>query len=115
MQRHGYTEGLIGALFLGALLYGIVTLAAENKKALPPLPVSPEMTQKYAARLDELDVEAIEMAYKEQIQVLFAGWMKDATGQPARAMNGAANARNAFIAAMHEIETRQALRQREPR
>jgi hypothetical protein len=113
MQRHGYTEGLIGALFLGALLYGIVTLAAENKKALPPMPVPEEMVNKYAARLAQLDEEAIEAAYKEQIQLLFAGWMKDATGQPERALNGAVNARNAFVAAMHEIETRQASRQRQ--
>jgi hypothetical protein len=54
-----------------------------------------------------LDREAIETAYKTQIEHLFAVWMKDETGQPARAVSGARSARRAFIGAMTEIEKRE--------
>jgi hypothetical protein len=98
-------------LIFGALVFFIFSaIGTEPDHAQPP-PVPPEIVSKYSGRLDTLDVEAIEAAYKTQIEHLFASWMQDATGQPARAVNGAINARQAFFGAMNEIETRQGLRQ----
>jgi hypothetical protein len=102
---------LVGLLLPTAFLYGVFTMAAENSRPPPPLP--PEIVSKYSPRLDKLDMEAAETAYKEQIQHLFSTWMLDATGQPERAVNGALKARRAFLGAMNEIETRQVLHQRE--
>jgi hypothetical protein len=62
---------------------------------------------KYDIRLLELDREAIEEAYKNQIMHLFETWMKDERGQPQRAVTGARQAQRAYIGAMIEIEKRE--------
>ena len=63
---------------------------------------------KWDRRITELDRQAVEAAYAEQIRQLFSVWMKDARDQPDRAINGARQARRAYIAAMTEIEKREA-------
>jgi hypothetical protein len=65
---------------------------------------------KYDDRIFELDKEAAGNAYREQIEHLFATWMK-APGDmaaPQRAAVGARGARKAYIAVMEAIEKREA-------
>jgi hypothetical protein len=66
---------------------------------------------RFAKRLNELDAEAVETAYRTQLTNLFLTWMKDPSGQPARAVVGANQARRAFTAAMTEIEQRKNMRE----
>lgn len=66
-----------------------------------PLPVSV-----FDERLEQIEREALDEAYRGQIMHVFEVWMKDATGQPARALTGARNARRAYVDAMTEIEKR---------
>jgi hypothetical protein len=73
----------------------------EMADSVPPLRRSP-----YDSRLDVLDREAIDEAYKKHVMELFLGWMKDPTKQPERAVVGARRARNAYIDSMTEIDTR---------
>src|SRR5262245_65632844 len=47
---------------------------------------------KYDELIFKLDREAAGNAYRDQIERLFAVWMKDETGQPARAAVGASHA-----------------------
>lgn len=65
---------------------------------------------KFDDRLLALDREAVDNAYRSKIEGLIAVWLKDETGQPQRAVNGARNARKAYIAAMTEVEKREAAR-----
>jgi hypothetical protein len=58
----------------------------------------------YDRKILELETEAIEAAFKVQIEHLFQTWMKDESGQPGRAITGARQARKAFIGAMTEID-----------
>ena len=95
------------ALSVGVTLAIDDYLRARGAEAQEP---PPAIAAKYASRLDQLDTEAIEGAYREQIMHLFENWMRDPSGQPARAVNGARNARRAFIGAMIEIEKRQNLK-----
>lgn len=64
-------------------------------------------TSKYDDLIIRLDKDAAANAYREQIEHLFAIWMKDDTGQPARAAVGARHARKAFINVMNAIEKRE--------
>lgn len=75
--------------------------AHSEPQRYPPLEHS-----KYDQRLDALDKDAIEDAYRDVITRLFSTWMKDSTGQPQRALNGARQARKAYIDSMNEIENR---------
>lgn len=61
----------------------------------------------HEARLIELDRQAIERAYVQQITFLFQQWMKDESEQPERAMRGANQARSAYGRAMSAIEKRE--------
>jgi hypothetical protein len=82
------------ALALFGYLTGGWDVQAET--TLPP--------SKWDDRIAELDKEAVETAYKTQIEHLFEIWMKDDRGQPDRAVTGARNARKAFIGAMNAID-----------
>src|SRR5215510_4551048 len=66
----------------------------------------------YEDRLLDMDRKAIETAYKEQIAHLFIVWMKDATGQPQRAVKGVNSARKAYVDSMEEINRRERARQK---
>lgn len=70
----------------------------------------------YEARLLVIDREAIEAAYRAQAQNLFAVWMRDDSGQPARAKIGINRAKAAYVAALEEIARREeAGKQKEPK
>jgi hypothetical protein len=88
------------------IIWALWMAARGEPRPSPPAP-SP-----YDARILALDRQALDEAYDRQIRQLFLTWMKDEHGQPARAMTGAARARRAYIAVMHEIEAREQ-RQRE--
>ncbi|HEY7415727.1 MAG TPA: hypothetical protein VH593_11085 [Ktedonobacteraceae bacterium] len=62
---------------------------------------------KWDARMLFLDREALDEAYKDRLVHVFAVWMKDDTDQPRRAINGARQARHAYIEVITEIEKRE--------
>jgi len=90
----GTTIGLLIGLF-----------APQPAKPAPEPPATPT---KWDAHLFELDRKAIEDAYVEHVRQLFEVWMKDAQGQPERAVQGARRARKAYIGAMAAVEKREA-------
>ena len=67
----------------------------------------PLTASKYDDRIIELDHQAADNAYRDQIEHLFAIWMKDETGQPERAHRGATQARKAYINVKKAIEKRE--------
>jgi hypothetical protein len=89
-------------LLAGLLVYGFVLVWDSARGELHP----PLLHSEYDDRLDTLDREAIDNAYRDTIARLFASWMKDTTVQPQRALNGARQARKAYIDSMHEIDSR---------
>lgn len=64
----------------------------------------------YESRLIELDRQAIEHAYIQQVVFLFQQWMKDDTDQPRRAIRGINHAKDAYIRGLREVERREKLR-----
>lgn len=62
------------------------------------------MISKYDDRFLQLEREAADNAYRRQIEHLFDIWMRDPTGQPARAATGAQIARKAYIDVMKAID-----------
>jgi hypothetical protein len=89
-----------------ALAFVLMFVAANElpQPAPPPLYI---VTQ-YEGRLLELERAAIDDAFRAQITKLWQVWMSDEKGQPARAVNGATQARKAYTASMQEIDKREA-------
>lgn len=103
---HGWQELIwaIAALAIAVLIaYGLVLMVPHEATGEVVMPSSV-----YNHRLDAIDREAVENAYRDQVHHLFIGWMKDATGQPARAINGQRQARRAYIEIITEIDKRKA-------
>ena len=75
--------------------------AEPAPSGVPPLPGT-----QWDDRLIMLEEVAIEEAFKQQIIHIFSVWMKDDTGQPARAVTGAKQAERAFIGSMEALERR---------
>lgn len=75
----------------------------EPAAAAVQVPIDPRHERKFI----DLDRVAIAEAYRDQIQHLFEVWMKDDTGQPARAIKGAKQARKAFADSMDAIDERE--------
>lgn len=67
----------------------------------------PYQLSKFEPRLLELERVAIDDAFKQKITSLWTVWMSDDRGQPGRAINGAVQARKAYVASMTEIERRE--------
>jgi hypothetical protein len=86
-------------LALGYAVYAEMSAQAIDTYVTPP---------HHEARLIELDREAIEAAYRQHVQSVFATWMKDDTGQPGRAVRGVRIARKAYVDSMINIEERAA-------
>jgi hypothetical protein len=86
------------------LAYVLLSLAHEDAQGKVEGPLPPS---RFDARMIALDKEALDDAYRSQISHLFVVWMKDETGQPARAINGARQTRRAYVEAMTEIEKRE--------
>jgi hypothetical protein len=64
-------------------------------------------SSKWDDRLIELDKQALEQAYLEQMGHVFSIWLKDGVTDPSRARVGFGNARKGYGAAMTEIEKRE--------
>lgn len=63
---------------------------------------------KYDDHLLALDREAVDNAYRDQVEHLIAIWFKDDSGQPGRATKGVQIARKRYIDMMAAIEKREA-------
>jgi hypothetical protein len=64
-------------------------------------------TSQWDGDILKLDREALDEAYRDQLSRLFSVWMKDEAGQPRRMINGARQARHAYIEVMRAIEARE--------
>lgn len=95
--------GLVAAL-LGIF---VIAFVASSHGATPPDYPVPLAPSAYDDRLLALDKEAIEAAYREHVTRMYAGWMKDDTGQPNRAITGVRQAQRAYIASMDAIKRRE--------
>jgi hypothetical protein len=96
-------------LTLFLLYMAAQVLGSSNVEAQPQLPPKGALVGKpspWDTRLVEMDREALDNAYHDQLQHLFLGWMKDDSGQPERAIRGAQQARRAYILVRTEIERR---------
>src|SRR3954467_8023572 len=82
----------------------LIALGATNGLGAPKEVFIPPST--YDQMLLDLDEQAVKDAYMNQVRLLFAGWMKDSSDQPRRALVGVEQARQAFIAAMIELDKR---------
>lgn len=65
-----------------------------------------QVPAQYEAELIEIDRQAVEAAYRYQVQALFQGWMKDSAGQPDRMLRGVNQARKAYVESMRAIDER---------
>ena len=93
-------------VWFAILIAVLVTLPAlYSALGEPHIPEPPP--SKHDARMFELDREAVDEAYRQQLTHLFLVWMKDGSGQPDRAVTGARKARHAYIAVLNEIERRE--------
>jgi len=95
-------QWLIAAFALVALL--LIAWAFHVEAQPKPLlePISPL----YEEHIIELDRQAMDAAYEDRLQHLFAVWTVDDTDQPQRVVAGANKARRAYIAAMVAIDKR---------
>jgi hypothetical protein len=93
---------LLGVIIIFSV--GIVLLALAEKA---PTPEIAEVPTAYDDRMLALDRAAVDEAYRHQVGLLFASWMKDSTGQPARSIRGVRQMRRAYVAAMDEIAKRE--------
>jgi len=96
-------QWVIAALALLALLliaFAFNVMAQPRPAALEP--ISPL----YEEHIIELDRQAMDAAYEDRLQHLFAVWTVDDTDQPQRVIAGANKARRAYIAAMQAIDKR---------
>jgi Zn-dependent protease with chaperone function len=101
-QRIAITFIIVLVILFGLAFIGWVTGGWEAPAAVQ-VPIDPRHERKFI----DLDRAAIEEAYRDQIQHLFEVWMKDDSGQPARAVKGARQARKAFADSMDAIDERE--------
>jgi hypothetical protein len=113
LDRHStILFGVIVLVLMLAFMFGYFAsvrgqTVAQRKQEVAQFEDPP--ISKYEERLLSLDRAAVEDAFHEQIKRLFEVWMKDDTGQPARAAVGAKQARKAYEQAMDAIEKREKL------
>src|SRR5262245_61755057 len=105
IERHPWR---LLAVVIAVLLVAFVAgyLSSAGGEQLPPKGTFVDKPSPYDDRLIELDRQAVEDAYRKQLDLLFSSWMRDDTGQPQRATVGIQQARRAYILSMGEIEKR---------
>jgi hypothetical protein len=110
-NRIAITVIIVLAILFALALIGYLTGGWEaeaqtesRRLGLQPLPIS-----KFEKRLLELDRDAADQAYREQIMHLFQTWMRDEREQPLRATTGARQARSAYERVINAIEERERL------
>jgi hypothetical protein len=96
---------MVSRVAASMVLFAVILMfvAANEPSPSPP----PYVVSKYEADLLRLERAAIEDAFRAKITQLWQVWMSDDHGQPARAVNGALQARKAYAASMAEIERRE--------
>lgn len=99
--------GALLSFFVAMFLVGLFAaggFAQSDRKFIEEPPIS-----KYEEHLLALDHEALDIAYKEHIKLVFSVWMKDPNDPdaPRRAGTGARNSRAGFEKAMEAIERRE--------
>jgi hypothetical protein len=77
-----------------ALAYTLVNMAADAQSK-----VNVCVTAEQRDHIRGVMLAAVDHALDDQVGKLFANWVLDGTGQPARAQNGTSNAVKAFITA----------------
>ena len=85
---------LLGLGLLGAVIVYLYAPPAAGAHPPPPL-CSDE--PKINDQINNLAFEALDEAFRTQIETLFSSWMRDSTGQPDRAGNGARTAAVAYV------------------
>jgi hypothetical protein len=97
---------LVLAIIFGALLLvyivGSFTQGAESEESAQlyqGVPVNEHLLR--------LDKEALEIAYKEHLKLLFSVWLRDDISTVHRINNGLRNARRAYEHAAEQIEKRE--------
>jgi hypothetical protein len=96
---------MISKVAASMVLFVVILMFVAANEPSPSLP--PYVVSKYEAELLKLERAAIEDAFRAKITQLWQVWMSDDHGQPARAVNGAAQARKAYITSMTEIDRRE--------
>jgi hypothetical protein len=96
---------------LGLCLLVVIALVAAiavgaQSQPLPPKGTFVGRVSPYDDRILQLDLEAIDEAYRKQVELLFSVWIKDDKGQPERATTGIQQARRAYILSRQAIEKR---------
>lgn len=89
---------ILAGSFAAGYFMSPVEVMAQTRSEPPASP--------WDARMLALDREALDAAYKDRLLHVFEVWMRDDTDQPRRAINGARQARHAYIEVMKEIEKR---------
>jgi hypothetical protein len=97
---------LIAAGVLGYLASTSGARGQASSEKLPPVGTFIGRSSPWDTRIVALDKEALDNAYRDQIEKLFSVWMRDDSGQPERAITGARQARRAYILVRTEIEKR---------
>jgi hypothetical protein len=98
---------VICALALAFLVgYYVSPAKGQASSELPPVGTFVGRSSPWDTRIVALDKEALDNAYRDQIERLFSVWMKDDANQPERAITGARQARRAYILVRTEIEKR---------
>lgn len=90
------------SLWLAVFCAGFIVSSGWTQVVPPLVPPS-----EHDARLVALDKEAVEAAYRDHVQRMYSGWMKDDAGQPTRALTGVRQAQRAYIASMDAIKRRE--------
>lgn len=109
-QRFALTIAIVFAILFALALFGYLTGGWDDANAEP---LQPPTLSKYEKQLIALDREAINGAYREQVQHLFLNWAKDGQDQPRRAVTGAKQARRMFDLTMAAIDERERRYQQE--
>jgi hypothetical protein len=97
---------MISRITATAVLLAVVLMLMAANELPSPLPPH-YVAGKYESDLLKLERAAIDDAFRAKITQLWTVWMSDDKGQPARAVNGATQARKAYTASMQEIDKRE--------
>lgn len=97
----GILVGLITAI-VTLILLALLEPRDASGEGLPPLPHSD-----YDRKLNRLDRQGVEAAYRSRVALLFQNWMTD-TNQASqdRALRGHRNAREIYVKVMSGIDAR---------
>lgn len=98
--------GLLTCLLSIFLVFFLASSQSASAPTQAPYPTLLPASE-HDGRLLVLDKEAIEAAYREHVQRMYSGWMKDETGQPTRALTGVRQAQRAYIESMSAIKKRE--------